>query len=33
VVSLTVDGEPAAGNVVAFPENGRSSVQVKAVLS
>ncbi|MFO7681617.1 MAG: glycosyl transferase, partial [Chloroflexota bacterium] len=33
VVSLTVDGEPAAGNVAAFPENGRSSVQVKAVLS
>ncbi len=33
VVSLTVDGEPAAGNVAAFPENGRSSVQVKAVIS
>jgi len=32
-VSLIVDGEPVAGNVAPMPKNGRSTVQVKAIIN
>jgi cellobiose phosphorylase len=33
VVSLTVDGEPIAGNVVPLPREGKTRVQVRAILT